>query len=271
MTIHPLDKRNTSSLAGWENVLADDIAIVWGLVILAWAIALLATATGYDHLLHYDQLFQPSPQPFLLKLLSFLASWQVMVIAMMLPTSLPLIRLFVRISEQKQQNTPALLSFLAAYLAIWMSFAGVTFLAGWGAHHIVDRSLWLQERPWFFSGIVLLLAGIFQFTSLKDHCITVCRHPFSFLVHYYETGLQAAWNLGLRHGLYCLGCCWALMLIMFVVGVEHLTWMLLLTGVMLLEKSFRWGQRLVPSVGIALITLGTVLLLNPNLPLAIHH
>lgn len=271
MTLQQLDKRNTSSLEGWENFLANDIAIVWSLVITAWAIVLLVTVSGYDHLLHYDHLFQSSAQPFFLNLLSFLASWQVMVVAMMLPTSLPLIRLFVRISGQNAKNTPALLVFLAAYLTIWMSFAGITFLTGWGIHQFYDRSSWLQEHPWFISGIVLLLAGVFQFTGLKDHCVTVCRHPFSFLVRHYQTGLQAAWNLGFRHGLYCLGCCWALMLVMFVVGVEHLTWMLLLTGVMLLEKSFRWGQRLVPIVGVSLITMGAVLLFNPNLSVVVHH
>lgn len=270
MTIQPTNKRDTASLEGWE-ILTNDTAIVWSLVITAWTIVLFATLTGYDHLLHYNQLFQPSSQPILLKLLSFLVSWQVMVSAMMLPTSLPLIRLFVRLNQQKAQNTSALLVFLTAYFVIWMSFAGIAFLTSWGVHHFVDRAFDIEEHSRFIAGVILLLAGSFQFTSLKDHCVTVCRHPFSFLVRHYQTGLQAAWNLGLRHGLYCLGCCWALMLIMFVVGVEHLTWMLLLTGVMLLEKSFRWGQILVPIVGFSLITTGAVLLLNPDLSLVTHH
>ena len=249
---------------GWEDLLANDLAIIWSLVSAAWAIALFATITGYDCLLHYDSLFQPDPQSLLLKFLSFLLAWQVMVIAMMLPTSLPLIRLFIKLSQQKERSAPALLVFLTAYLTIWLGFAVFAFFTGWGAHSLVNTLPGLQQRPWLISGATLLLTGAFQFSKLKEHCMTTCRHPFSFLVRYYQQGLKAAWNLGIRHGLYCLGCCWALMLVMFVVGVEHITWMLLLTGVMVLEKTSRWSQMFVSIVGGVSIACG-LMILYPNL------
>ena len=238
-----------------------DLVLMGGLIAVAWSIALVATLTGHDHWLHYDAFFHHPDQSLLLTLLSFLTSWQVMIVAMMLPTSLPLIRLFVKLSQQHSVLT--LLVFLAAYFTLWTGFAVLAFVSGWGLHQVIQWVPWLRQNPWFISGVTLLLAGLFQVSDFKNHCLTVCRHPFSFLTHHYQQGLQGAWNLGLRHGIYCLGCCWALMVVMFVIGSHHLAWMLALTGVMLLERTTPWGQKLIPIVAIILIDLGAALLLQP--------
>jgi predicted metal-binding membrane protein len=110
----------------------------------------------------------------------------------------------------------------------------------------------------------MVLAGGFQFSSLKEQCLNACRHPFSFLTHHYQRGLQAAWNLGIRHGLYCLGCCWALMLVMFAVGVGHFSWMIVLTVVMTLERTWNRGRDIVPVVGVAFLVWGVLVLLHPS-------
>src|SRR5690606_29214040 len=113
-------------------------------------------------------------------------------------------------------------------------------------------------------GSVLLLAGGFQFSPLKEQCLSECRSPLGFLRRHYQRGLGAAWALGVRHGLFCLGCCWALMLVMFAVGVGSLVWMVGLTAVMVAEKTTRWGRRLAPVVGVALIALGLLAILRPT-------
>ena len=107
-----------------------------------------------------------------------------------------------------------------------------------------------------------VLAGAFQFSSLKDRCLRKCRHPGSFLLAHYRGGEAGAFRLGRLHGLYCLGCCWALMLVMFAAGVASLVWMALLTALMVHEKTRPAGARAVPVTGVALLGLASVVLLN---------
>ncbi len=238
--------------------------LVWGAVGLAWALALLAAATGHDRGLHHDAVIPRAGLPGFATVLLFLATWQVMTAAMMLPSSLPMVGLFAQASRGQARPGLALASFLAAYFAVWTGFALVALTGDAALHRLVDRSPWLHQRPWLIAGSVLLLAGAFQFSPLKERCLDACRTPVNFLWHHYGRGPAAAWMLGLRHGLFCLGCCWALMLTMFAVGVGSLTGMAALTGVMLIEKTARRGRRLVPLVGVALLAWGTLTLLHPG-------
>jgi predicted metal-binding membrane protein len=122
----------------------------------------------------------------------------------------------------------------------------------------------LDSRPQLIAGNVLIMAGTFQFSPLKERCLDACRTPMNFLWRYYGRGVKPAWILGIRHGLFCLGCCWALMLAMFAVGVGSVVWMAALTGVMTIEKSTRWGRRLVPWVGTILLLWGGLVLAHPD-------
>jgi predicted metal-binding membrane protein len=106
-----------------------------------------------------------------------------------------------------------------------------------------------------------MLAGAFQFTSLKEACLRSCRHPASFMHRHYRRGAGGAFRLGTRHGLFCVGCCWALMLVMFAVGVASLIWMALLTALMVHEKTRHAGARTVPLSGVTLLALGSTLFL----------
>ena len=239
-----------------------DEALVWGVVVVSWTLALVAGLTDRGGVLDHEALLARPTLPWPLTLLLFLAAWQVMTGAMMLPTSLPLIWLFARASRRQPRPRLALAAFLAAYVAVWTGFALLALVGDTALHALVDRWVWLSDRPWLISGLALLGAGAFQFSPLKERCLRECRHPLSFLLHHYGRGLRAAWELGVRHGLFCLGCCWALMLVMFAVGVGNLAWMAGLTGVMLVEKTARWGRRLVPVVGTALVTAGGLVLLR---------
>ena len=113
------------------------------------------------------------------------------------------------------------------------------------------------------AGGTLLLAGAFQFSALKEACLEKCRAPRSFLLNHYRQGAAGGFALGLRHGAFCLGCCWALMLVMVVVGIANLAWMAPLAALMLYEKVGRHGGRLVRPVGVALILLGLLVMAGP--------
>jgi predicted metal-binding membrane protein len=137
--------------------------------------------------------------------------------------------------------------FLSAYVAVWLAFAVVALIGDAGVHAVVDSAPWLRERDG------LVLAGAAQFTPLTRRCLRACRDPRGFLFQHYQRGTAAAWSLGIRHGVYCLGCCWALMLVMFATGIGNLWWMVALTAVMVAEKTMRRGHLLVAPIGVVLL------------------
>ena len=119
----------------------------------------------------------------------------------------------------------------------------------------------MAANDWAIAPSVLLLAGAFQFTPLKDACLRACRHPASFLRRHYRRGAGGAFSLGARHGMFCVGCCWALMLVMFAAGAASLIWMAALTALMVHEKTRPSGARTVPLTGVVLLAAGSTLML----------
>jgi predicted metal-binding membrane protein len=140
---------------------------------------------------------------------------------------------------------------VAGYLGVWAGFGILVHAADLGVHRAVDASPWLRGRPWLVGAAVFALAGIYQFSPLKYRCLQQCRSPYSFIVGHWRGSDEGrhALELGARHGVFCLGCCWSLMLLMFAVGVGNLAWMLALGVVMAVEKNVRWGRRLTVPVG----------------------
>lgn len=236
----------------------------WFLVIAAWVITLLATVGKQSALLDHHYLIEESGLHWLATLALLLIGWQVMVIAMMLPSSMPV--LYTLTHTSRQQRHPLLIqtAFLLGYATIWTAFALVAFLGDTQIHHVVHRWPWLHEHPGFIGAATLALAGSFQFSPLKRYCLNQCRSPFCFFGGYYRKGIGPAWHLGLRHGIFCLGHCWALMLVMFGIGMQSLLWMVGLTGVMAIENVVPGGHRLSPFIGIALLLLAGLWFLSPN-------
>jgi predicted metal-binding membrane protein len=226
----------------------------------AWLAAIAAQVAGASALLHHDTLITDGPHPLLAGLL-FLLAWQVMLVAMMLPSSLPLMRMFAVTSSRAPHRSRAMAAFLGGYALVWSAFGALAFMLDAGLHAAVEASPWLHAHEWAIGGSVLALAGAFQFTPLKDACLDKCRHPAQFLTRYYARGAGAAFSLGARHGAFCVGCCWALMLVMFAAGVASLVWMALLTALMVHEKTRPAGRRAVPVTGVALLGLASVVLL----------
>jgi predicted metal-binding membrane protein len=217
-----------------------------------WALAIGAQAAGAAALLHHDALIgSDTAAPLAVAL--FLLAWQVMIAAMMLPSSLPLIRLFGAATSRVPQPRAAMAGLVAGYALVWSAFGALAFGFDALVHAGIDASPWLSDHDWLIGASLLALAGAFQFTPLKDACLRACRHPAMFLNRFYRRGTGEAVKLGARHGLFCVGCCWALMLIMFAAGVASLLWMALLTALMVHEKTSPAGDRTVPVTGITLL------------------
>ncbi len=188
----------------------------------------------------------------------FVASWAAMAVAMMLPTALPLMTLFRATVGRRPRHHRLLLWLIGGYLSLWVLF-GIALYFGDAAIHVAVGAV--PTRIGALLPLVLLVAVLYQFTPLKDRCLQECRSPFAFLATRWR-GLhpvREALRLGVEHGLFCLGCCWPLMLVMFAVGVAHLPVMLVLGAVMAAEKSMPWGRRLVAPVGVGLLLLAATL------------
>ncbi len=235
----------------------------WLLVAGAWAVLILATLTHQTFLLDHHYLLQASGLPWLAALEIFLLCWQIMTVAMMLPSSMPMVQLVVYAGRRQARPVAVPLAFLAGYAVIWTAFAAGAFLGDTLVHRLVALWPWLAFHSWLIGAVTFAIAGLFQFSPLKERCLEMCRTPLGFFLRYYRKGAGTAWQLGLRHGGYCLGCCWALMLVMFGVGVGNLAGMAALTGAMVIEKTVPGGKRLSPVIGIILLLLGILWLAHP--------
>ena len=226
----------------------------------AWAVAIAAEWGGAAGSVHHDSLLEGGPG-FGPALLLFLLAWQVMVAAMMIPSSLPLVRMYSAASMGAPDRTRSLAAFVGGYAVAWSAFGALAFAGDAGIHAGVHASPWIEGHEWAIAPSVLILAGAFQFSSLKDACLRACRHPASFLQRHYRRGPRGGFNLGLRHGAFCVGCCWALMLVMFAAGAASLIWMAALTALMVHEKTRPSGATTVPLTGVLLLAVGSTLLL----------
>jgi predicted metal-binding membrane protein len=241
-------------------------ALVIVAIACAWLLVVVAQVTGQAKNLHHGALIEGG-LPLVVALGLFLLAWQVMIAAMMLPSSLPLFRLFATVSAGAPHPRATFAAFLAGYVTVWTGFGALAFLGDIAVHHAVDASPWLSAHSWLIGAGVLALAGLFQFTPLKDRCLSKCRHPSAYLLPRYRRGIRSAFALGGGHGLFCLGCCWALMLVMFATGVANLIWMGALTALMVYEKTGSAGRRVVPLAGVVLLCgAALVLALSPWLP-----
>jgi predicted metal-binding membrane protein len=226
----------------------------------AWIVAVIAEATGSGSLLHHHTLIEGGP-PLWVALALFLVVWQVMIAAMMLPASLPAIRVFIAAARGQKRPGLAMFAFLAAYAVLWTVFGQLAFMGDIVLHHVVDATPWLGARPWLIESGVLALAGAYQFAPNKRRGLAACRPPLCSATTVPLPGL-GAFHLGLEHGFACLGSSWALMLVMFAAGFANLWWMIALTLVMVYETTGRHGQRAASAAGIALVLLALVVAIS---------
>ncbi|MBT4354524.1 MAG: DUF2182 domain-containing protein [Rhodospirillaceae bacterium] len=230
------------------------LAIVLCVTLLSW-LGLLWLITDSCHPL--AMMTMPmSPAWSVGNLVAVFAMWVVMMAAMMLPSAIPMILLHSKMSSKGGVHSENL-AFIFSYLLIWILFsiAAVIFQFITHSNGILNAASLTTSK--IVSIILLLLAGGYQFTELKNTCLTKCRTPIGFFMGYWRAGVGGAFNMGMRHGWFCLGCCWAIMLLLFVGGVMNLAWVLLLTIAVVAEKTLPAGELISKAIGVGLI-LGAV-------------
>ena len=188
------------------------------------------------------------------------AMWAVMMVGMMSAPAAPMLMLVAEMQARRAAPVGrAVLPFALGYLAVWLGFSAAATLAQWGLHDAALLSPMLAASSPLLGGTILIAAGAWQFTPIKGACLRQCRSPLGFLMGNWRDGPRGAFEMGLRHGIHCLGCCWALMVVLFAVGVMNLAWVAALSVFVLLEKVGRRGERLARAGGLAMIALGIVL------------
>lgn len=194
-------------------------------------------------------------------LLLMLLMWGIMMVAMMTPAAAPTVLLFAALERRRDAGdvigrTGA---FLVGYLAVWWAFSLAATLAQWALHDAgVLSDAMGRVVPWL-GAATLAMAGLYQLAPLKAACLRQCRSPIAFLSRAWRPGIAGAWRMGLEHGTICLGCCWALMAILFVAGIMNLLWIVLLAVFVLIEKAAPAGVRLGRLVGVALLAWSAAL------------
>ena len=230
--------------------------------IAAWA-RVLVSPMGSDDMAGMEMAMSPS----LADGATYVAAWTVMMTAMMLPSALPMIGLYA--ATQRNAGSAALKAlrvgtFALMYLGLW-ALTGVPIYFASVALGAISAGVLA-----YVVAAVLVLAGIFQLTPLKQMCLRHCRSPLGFLFGHWREGWQGGLAMGRAHAIYCLGCCWALMVVLVVAGAMGLPWVLLIAAVVAAEKLLPRGEWIARTAGVALMLLGIAVLVRPGLATALR-
>ena len=248
------------------------LPVIGGLITMAWLALAIWDQSPYGRYLDHGEWLQSGivahicralpAGSVILPALLYVTGWVLMTVAMMLPTTMPLLAIFAHITAGRPDRGLLLLLVIVGYLSIWIVFGLAAHAADMGLHAIVARNAFLSFNGWIIGVIALMIAGMFQFSRFKYRCLDKCRTPFSFINEHWR-GLaerRQSFLLGVHHGLFCVGCCWAIMLLMFLVGMGSVGWMLGIGAVMAIEKNVTWGRRLSAPLGVVLPLVSAVIL-----------
>jgi predicted metal-binding membrane protein len=222
-----------------------------GLAVTAWVALWLWEGSPYGHYLHHEG----SVAPVAIEASLFGVGWLLMIIAMMLPSSVPLVMTFAALVRRRRRPGLLVALLLVGYLLVWGAFGVAAWLADRGIHAGVDALPWLAAHPQLIIATTLLAAGLWQFSPLRDRCLDACRSPLGFVLNRWRgtSERREALAMGVAHGAFCVGCCWSLMLVMFGVGLGNVAAMLVLGGLTAIEKNLPSGRRLTRPLGVALV------------------
>ena len=202
---------------------------------------------------------EPSWMP--LDIALMLTMWSAMMAAMMLPGSAPMVGAFAAINRSRRERGAAYVptgTFIAGYLAAWVLFSALAVLLQWALQMSRLLTIMMQSASLWLSAALFLVAGLYQFSPLKQRCLTLCRSPDGFILSEWRDGAVGAFVMGVRHGLFCLGCCAALMLLLFAVAVMDLRWVAALTVLVTAEKLLPGGRYWRVGIGVGLLAAATV-------------
>ena len=205
--------------------------------------------------------------PVLVPATLYVTGWILMMAAMMLPTTLPLLEIYRRLVQRRTDRHLLLGLAILGYLIAWGGFGIAAHAADLALYSVVLESPWLTFNGWAIGAGVIALAGAFQFSPLKYACLDKCRMPLGFVTEHWrgQNQRRQALRMGFRHGLFCVGCCWALMLLMFVVGTGSVGWMLVLGAVMATEKNLPWGRQIGKPIGVLLLACASIIVAQHTL------
>jgi predicted metal-binding membrane protein len=190
----------------------------------------------------------------------FVGMWVTMMVAMMFPSVAPMVVIYSRFSRLRNRTGWATPVFVAGYLLAWV-LVGLLFFAVYRGTVMLTASL-LARQAALVGGAALVVAGTYQLTRFKTVCLRHCRSPLDFMLHW-RSGLGGGLRMGVQHGLFCIGCCWGLMLVLLAVGLTNLAWMALVAAVIFIEKVAPIGWATAKVVGIALVALGAAVAFIP--------
>jgi len=196
----------------------------------------------------------------------FLALWVVMMAAMMVPSAFPVILAVARVQRDTGSFRSAFVLtwvFVRAYLLIWTLFGGLAYLGALAASELTQQVPWIMMNAARIGGSILVLAGIYQLTSLKRVCLAKCRAPQDFILHSWRKGYSGSFRMGLKYGIYCLGSSWLLFVLLFPLGIMNIAAMAGLSILIFAEKCLPKGSRIAQFAALALILYGTLVIVVP--------
>lgn len=261
------DAARTAALSGIQIVL---LAALLALAGLAWGYILWLAAqmnadmSGMD--MNGSAMMAPAFAHWTLVHFIFIFTmWAVMMVGMMTPTALPMVLMYARVMQQHSAPGARIAPagwFATGYLTAWIIFSAGAALAQWGLESLALITPMMASASHRFGGMVLIAAGVYQWLPIKDACLVQCRAPLSFIQRHggFQADGPGSLRLGLLHGMYCVGCCWALMAVLFVVGVMNLLWIATLMIIVLLEKVVPAGHYLARAAGAAAVVAGSLLI-----------
>jgi predicted metal-binding membrane protein len=250
---------DTASLGDRASLLTSALLIV--LAVAAWVRVLRAPMSA-DDMAGMSMVMMPTVRDGL----AYVAAWAVMMAAMMLPSALPMIGLYAATQRTRTTGSRVVAGalFMATYLGLW-ALTGVPIYLGSVALGAISPTALA-----YVSAGMLVVAGLFQLSPLKRVCLRHCRSPLGFLLGHWRAGWRGALAMGWAHAWYCLGCCWALMVVLVVAGAMGLPWVLLIAAIVAAEKLLPRGEWIARLTGVALILLGIVIAVRPGLGIVLR-
>lgn len=241
-------------------------AFCWGLVV--WQSATMSTSSMMG-----DSMATPIGLTMGMSPVIFLAIWIAMMVAMMFPASAPMILMFHTIATGKRQRAQAYVPtwvFVSGYLLVWTLAGAIAYVLAAGIDRLAVQSPWLMANASRVGAVILIAAGIYQLSPLKNTCLSKCRTPTQFIMTSWRDGYAGAVRMGIQHGVYCLGCCWLLFVLLLPFGMMNIAAMALLTALIFVEKVLPVGRLVSTVAGAALIVYGAAALFVPAILPTIH-
>lgn len=244
-----------------------------GLAVVGWAVVIWQSITmdGTDHSsMHMDMGMAMGGIDLTMGMAAplFLSMWVAMMVGMMFPAATPMILAFERSQSRKRAAgapfTPTWL-FVAPYLAVWSFFGLLGYGLALTFEEVTEDTVWAADDVSRIAAGFLLAAGLYQLSPLKRVCLSRCRSPLSFMLSYWRDGRRGALTMGLRHALYCLGCCWVLFLLLFPIGVMNVAAMVAVAALVFAEKALPGGERVALAAAGLLVVYGASAMAAPDL------